>query len=406
MKSQDPFATSGLALVVQIIVQIAIGIFLATRYVPTLDGAHASVQTLREQMAFVQNLHYWGSQVLIAHSLLHVLAMVWAGRYRQPYRLAFLGGLAIFAAAFLFQLTGNLLPMDRHDVQTAVIETGIGSSVPIVGGMTKELMFGGSQFGQATLDNWFFAHRYIATALALAGIVFLLLGNARAKVRASGIAALAPLVCSAVLASIVAAPFGAAARAQDYSEQATLVSWYTWPLHGALKAAAALAPGMGWLGAAVLPGLFAGFLVSLPLLSKRIPLAAARAGLVLFLGIFGLAAGIYGGPFARLTGNQDPPDVRSKAPVGGASPIDAALAAKGKALFAKLPCSGCHGANLQGGPGGPSLMKVFEKQAEPAWYKRFIKDPASVKPGSVMPAFGDLSEAELSALAEYLRQPR
>ena len=54
---------------------------------------------------------------------------------------------------------------------------------------------------------------------------------------------------------------------------------------------------------------------------------------------------------------------------------------------------------------GPDLSRIGRSR-EQAWLAKFIYDPASVKPGSVMPPYKDLSEAELQALAAYLASLR
>jgi quinol-cytochrome oxidoreductase complex cytochrome b subunit/cytochrome c2 len=404
MGGREALAASGWALSIQFLVQVGLGVFLFTRYTPTLEGAHESVEAVRSSLGFLQNAHYWGSQLLIAHSFLHLAAMVWTGHFRAPYRAAFLGAILLFLAAFLFQVTGNLLPMDRHDVQTTGIEASIGSSVPVVGEQISTLMLGGKEFGQATLDSWLFAHRFIVTGLMTLGIVLALVGFGKSKYALW--ASLYSLILVALVAPFVNAPAGAAATQADYAEQATLVSWYTWPMHGALKASSSISPGLGWLGAAVLPGLFMGFLVLLPMLGKKISLAWARVGFALFVLLFlGLAIG-FGGSFAPITGNQDPPK-HEPAAVASAEPIDEELAKTGERLFkAELACAGCHGEDLSGGAGGPGLLKVYEKHPDAEWYKRFIKNPKSIRPGSTMSAFEDLSDRQLAALAEYLRKPK
>lgn len=75
----------------------------------------------------------------------------------------------------------------------------------------------------------------------------------------------------------------------------------------------------------------------------------------------------------------------------------------GAALFGSKTCGACH--SLTGVPGavgavGPKLDGI-SKTRDTAWLAKWIKDPASLKPGTTMPALG-LSDDESKAIAEFL----
>ena len=57
-----------------------------------------------------------------------------------------------------------------------------------------------------------------------------------------------PTAVAVALAQLVASPTGAAATATDFSSYEAKVSWYTWPMHGLLKAFESLSPSLGWIG--------------------------------------------------------------------------------------------------------------------------------------------------------------
>lgn len=404
-------STSAVALAIQTILQMVCGIVLHFRYTPSIEGAHASVEAIRNGdtlSQFLQNFHYWGSALLIVHAILHLAAMVWTGSYRPPNGLRFYIAIGFFACAFLFQLTGNLLPMDRHDVQTAVIEAGIGRGMPVGGDLAGDLILQGDKFSQQTLDAWYLVHRFVLSPLALLLVIGVFITQRRSgAARVVPVGVLAPIALLIVLALAVAAPSGEAAQPLDYDEYNAKVSWYTWPMHGALKAFQSISPSLGWIGAAVLPGLLLGFLVLLPLLRDRVPIAAARAVFGGLLAVFAVCAIGFGGPFAPLTGNQDPPATQLASESGEEiAPIDEALALRGKELFNQLDCASCHGKDGVGGDIGPAITNSYKKHADAEWYIKFIKDPVSVKPGSTMPAFPELKQDQLEALAEYMRAPK
>ena len=123
----------------------------------------------------------------------------------------------------------------------------------------------------------------------------------------------------------------------------------------------------------------------------------------------------FGGSPAPLTGTRDPledalparqlngPVVKTESPK---EPVqDDVLATQGAEIFATA-CIGCHGKNLDGTASGPDIRKVFIRHPDVEYYVKFIKDPKSVKPSTMMPGFDDIPEPKLRALAEYLRFPQ
>ena len=67
-------------------------------------------------------------------------------------------------------------------------------------------------------------------------------------------------------------------------------------------------------------------------------------------------------------------------------------------------CVSCHTIDGDGGREGPDLTHAAKsRDRTAAWFRRWITDPGLVNPDAEMPAFGGkLSDAELTAIAEYL----
>jgi len=74
----------------------------------------------------------------------------------------------------------------------------------------------------------------------------------------------------------------------------------------------------------------------------------------------------------------------------------------GAQLYQREGCPLCHRIRGEGGTVGPALDGIAARRPDPAWYVRFLQDPAAVVQGSVMPPFGHLSETHRMALATYL----
>jgi cytochrome c553 len=402
-------STSSAALLIQFVLQSSAGFYLQRAYIPDPKLAHGTMESIlgASPHAIIAGFHYWGSAFFIVHSFTHLFIALMAGWFKPPNHWRWLTAVAFFGCAMLFQISGNLLPFDQHGVQTAAIEGGIAASIPGGAEVAKLIMGGEPAFNANTLSTWFFAHRILVPVALLLGILASIGSYSRRQYKTiwilSALIALIPLA----IAFGVARPLGTAATSADYNRYDALVSWYTWPLHGSLEAFNRVGPDLGWIGTAVIPGLFALFLVSAPILSRRLASGGIQSIYILFLLYFGIVGVLFGGPFAPLTGTRDPA-TQSSQPTSEevVDPIDAALAEVGRATFNAAPCSGCHGTDGLKPSGGPSLEKVHQQHKGHRWYIDFIRNPKSKKPSSTMPGFPNLPEKDIRAIAEFLRTPR
>lgn len=82
--------------------------------------------------------------------------------------------------------------------------------------------------------------------------------------------------------------------------------------------------------------------------------------------------------------------------------LDPALVAKGKEAYSKNGCSACHKIDGAGGRGGPDLSHEGSKRSDIAWQVAHLKNPSKMKPGSDMPPYDTLSDADLNAIAQYV----
>ncbi len=99
---------------------------------------------------------------------------------------------------------------------------------------------------------------------------------------------------------------------------------------------------------------------------------------------------------------------RQRAPA--AEPAEGTAAARGKALFTQLPCVGCHTIRgVSGGTLGPDLTHFGSRRTiaggmlpnTPQHLARWLRNPAAVKPGALMPDLR-LAEDQIQALVAYL----
>ena len=402
----------GWSLVALIALEVLGGFALMSFYTPTLESAWYTNSQMRvaDDMRFLPGLHYWGSTLLIIVSFCLLLYMVFAAMYVGPYRKLWLGTFFVFLGSFLGQINGNLLALDRHDVHTVVIESNIVAGIPGVGSAAKQAMLQGDSFSEKTYLAWMFVHQWVILGLMLFGAAVIGAGLAKSK-GASKIVAALPTVAVIALSILVASPNGTSATPADYNGFNADPSWYTWSMHGLLRAFDTMSSGLGWVGAVVIPGLFFLFLFLLPLIGKRVKPSVARPITLVFLAIFIGAGAIYGGKIAAPWGWQDKlPPPRAPRPPRGQRPVpvvvDATLVTQGKELFEKVGCEGCHGIDGSRVESAPDLTAVRTQHTDADWFKRYIRQPSSIDPSSLMPPQSRLTDAELAALAEYLRAPQ
>lgn len=395
------------SLVILVLLQAGLGIYLGTRYDPSLRMAYASVDAMRGDPLsnILVGVHHWGSALLLALAGFAVLGLAWSGAALQS-KATWFGALFVAASSYGLQVTGNLLPMDRHDVQTVAVEAGVASRTPLVGDLIARGMLQGDRFNEGTLTAWWTAHQFVLPALAGLGVLLLLPGFW--KLKGSLWIALFPSAMAFALGTIFSAPTGDMATAADFTSQQATVSWYAWPLHGALKAFDAWTQN-GWIGASLLPMLFGGFLVALPWIGKKLGLGGTRLVLSLMVGLFTVCGLLYAGAPILPAGNQDrqlPTESALQGSGGDAGSIDAELARKGLGLFQRVGCAGCHGMNGEGTLRGPNLENLHLRKPDPAMLAKFIRKPDSVMPGSTMQPFPKLSDEELQAIIEWLRSSK
>lgn len=78
----------------------------------------------------------------------------------------------------------------------------------------------------------------------------------------------------------------------------------------------------------------------------------------------------------------------------------------GKTLYRQEGCFMCHQLNGEGGTVGPDLTVEGTRGRTDDWLIGHFKDPPAYTPGSIMPAFKNLTEEQLKALAIFLQSQK
>lgn len=151
----------GTALGFLLAMELFTGLALMTVYVPSAQGAWASVFYIQHHFrwgSLVRGMHYWGAQVFLVLVVLHLLQVGISGAYKRPREGNWWVGLVLLGLAFGFAHSGALLPWDQRAFWTTRVEAGIAASVPVVGGVLQRWLQGGRDLGTLTLTRLYMVH--------------------------------------------------------------------------------------------------------------------------------------------------------------------------------------------------------------------------------------------------------
>ena len=387
--------------------QATTGMFLALYYVPSPDSAYDTVQFIQHEVPFgwfVRGLHHWGASAVMVAVGLHLLQVYLYGAYKRPRELLWMVGVCLLLLMMAFGFTGYLLPWDQNAYWATQVGTNMVASVPVVGDVLVRVLRGGATLGALTLSRFFAVHTLFLPALMVCGILvhlFILrrVGPAgpwsaeQARQRSEtfyprqvymdALVMLGVFLLIVVLAWTVEFPLADRADPADHTFT-PVPEWYFLFFYQFLKyVSGPLEPLATW----VLPGLFILGLLLWPLIDRNPerrpssrPMALASGGCLL-TGRLRAAGNLA----VELT--HDPEKDPS--------------VARGECAVAQQHCAACHRIHGEGGKVGPDLSYVADQRPDRQWHLRHFRDPQSVSPGSIMPAF-PLEEKELNDLTSYI----
>ncbi len=388
------------------ILQAITGSMLALYYAPTPDHAYDSVRFIQEEIpfgSFIRGLHHWGSSAMMVMIGLHMLQVYLYGAYKAPREIMWLVGVFLLMVTLTFGFTGYLLPWDQKAYWATQVGINLAGTVPWIGGDLARILRGGSDLGALTLSRFFAVHTLFlpwTIIILVASHLFILrrVGAAgpwdikKAKsysepfyprqVFMDAVAMGMVFLVLLILAAYFPAHLADRANPTDATFR-PVPEWYFLFYYQFLK----YFEGKWEIVATfIIPILFFGFLFAVPFLGRnrdRVPVnrpIAIGSGVLLLVFIFSML-----GLAIRETSKikvTDPAIVR------------------GKGIFAKMACAGCHRIQGTGAQVGPDLSFEGDKR-DKAWLFAHFKDPQAVSPGSFMPAVR-LSEKDIEDLTSYM----
>ena len=154
--------------------QLVTGIWLTMSYVPSGEGAFASVEYIMRDVEFgwlLRYLHSTGASAFFIIVYLHMFRGLLYGSYRKPRELLWLIGMAIYLVLMAEGFFGYLLPWGNMSYWGAQVIVSLFGAIPFVGPGLMEWIRGDFLMSEITL-NRFFALHVVALPLLLVALVF------------------------------------------------------------------------------------------------------------------------------------------------------------------------------------------------------------------------------------------
>ena len=157
------------------VVQIVTGILLAFFYQPTPQAAYESVRYITHDATlgwYIRSLHKWGATLMIAAVILHQMRVYFTAAYRRPRELNWVIGMCLLMCTLLTGFTGYSLVFEQLSYWGATVAANISNSVPVVGGIAKQMLLGGDAYNVRTLSRFYILHAAVlpATIMLLVAI--------------------------------------------------------------------------------------------------------------------------------------------------------------------------------------------------------------------------------------------
>jgi ubiquinol-cytochrome c reductase cytochrome b subunit len=136
------------------------GLLLAFYYQPSPTAAYESTLLIIRDATFgwyIYQMHYWGSNMLIALLAVRLVRFFVHGVYKKPRELFWVFGVILFLLAAHAALTGSLLPWDQRSYWSVTRGLEVIGTLPVVGSVLSFLV-GGYELLSGTLLRFYVLH--------------------------------------------------------------------------------------------------------------------------------------------------------------------------------------------------------------------------------------------------------
>lgn len=168
------FWNFGALAMINLMIMIATGIFLAMNYTAHTSLAFDSVERIMRDVNYgwlIRYVHMNGASMFFIVVLVHVWRGMYYGSYKAPRELLWILGVVIFLLMMATAFMGYVLPWGQMSFWGATVITNLFSAIPLVGDSIVTLLWGGFSVDNPTLNRFFSLHYLLP--FVIAGVVFL-----------------------------------------------------------------------------------------------------------------------------------------------------------------------------------------------------------------------------------------
>ncbi|WP_291296666.1 cytochrome b/b6 [Elioraea sp.] len=173
-KNFNYFWNFGALAMVNLVIMIVTGIFLAMHYTPHTSYAFDSVERIMRDVNFgwlIRYIHMNGASMFFIVVFIHIFRGLYYGSYKAPRELLWILGVVILLLMMATAFMGYVLPWGQMSFWGATVITNLFSAFPIVGESIVVWLWGGFSVDNPTLNRFFSLH-YLLPFL-IVGVVFL-----------------------------------------------------------------------------------------------------------------------------------------------------------------------------------------------------------------------------------------
>src|SRR5579871_3921867 len=168
------FWNFGALALVNLVIMIVTGIFLAMNYQPNTLLAFGSVQHIMRDVNFgwlLRYVHQNGASLFFIVTYVHIFRGLYYGSYKSPRELLWIFGVVILLLMMATAFMGYVLPWGQMSYWGATVITNLFSAFPWIGPKIVTLLWGGFSVDQPTLNRFFSLHYLLP--FVLVAVIFL-----------------------------------------------------------------------------------------------------------------------------------------------------------------------------------------------------------------------------------------
>ena len=155
--------------------QLLTGVWLTMNYVPSAEGAFASVEYIMRDVPYgwlIRYLHSTGASAFFIVIYLHMFRGLMYGSYKSPRELVWIFGMVIYVALMAEAFLGYVLPWGQMSYWGAQVIVNLFGAIPYIGEDLVQWIRGDYLISGATL-NRFFALHVVAIPIVILALVVL-----------------------------------------------------------------------------------------------------------------------------------------------------------------------------------------------------------------------------------------